>query len=162
MDATEILLTPQLPHQTYALIFLLGSLSVASISDLRRMAAQKDFTEVWWAYTIIMFLIEAAYGINGEISHITFTLKWALMALAALIITTQKTLPLATMDQAAIIALLSTLNPTYILAAIPATLLINELLKPILKKYGHAGAYPFLPTLFTVNLLTIIALKITT
>ncbi|MBU0762219.1 MAG: hypothetical protein KKD39_04285 [Candidatus Altiarchaeota archaeon] len=155
MEYTDLLYT--LPHQLYALIFLLGSLSVASLSDLRRMAAQKDFAEIWWAYTILMFATDTSYGIMGELNLIAFATKWLLILTTLAIITTQKTLAISTMDHAALTALLSTLNPLYILLTIPATILINEILKPILKQYGDAGAYPFLPTIFAVNLLTIAA-----
>jgi hypothetical protein len=156
MDYTQTLTLNPSPIRDYALIFLLGSLSVASLSDLKRMAAQTDFAEVWWSYTILMFITDTAYGLIGELNLYAFTAKWALTLLTLAIITTQKTLPISTMDQAALTALLSTLPPIYIIATIPTTIITNELLKPLLKKFGEAGAYPFLPTLFTMNLLAII------
>ena len=64
-------------------------------------------------------------------------------------------LSISAMDEAALIALYSTLTPGYIIAALPVTIIVNELLRPVLKNYGHAGAYPFLPVAFAVNLLAI-------
>ena len=44
---TSLTTVADITLQTYGLVFLLGSLTVASLSDLRRLAAQKDFAEVW-------------------------------------------------------------------------------------------------------------------
>ena len=156
MDYLQLLFTTPNPLQTYALVFLLGSLTVSSLSDLKRMAAQADFAEVWAAYTAIMFISDAYLGATGQLNPITFTIKWAMILVAAAITTQTRIADISTMDTAAQTALLATLNPAYIILTITLTILTNELLKPILQKYGEAGAYPYLPTILTVNLLILI------
>ena len=156
MEYVDLLLPPPSPLQTQALIFLLGSLTVSSLSDLRRLAAQADFAEVWAAFTAAMFLTDVYTGATGQLNIYAFTLKWTLILLAAAFTSTTHLLNLSTMDTAALAALLSTLTPAYILTTLILTLIVNELLHPILRKYGEAGAYPFLPTILTVNLLIIL------
>jgi hypothetical protein len=155
MDYLQLLLPQHNPAELYALVFLLGSLSVSSLSDLRRMAAQADFAEVWLAYIAAMFLVDLGWGIFTTPNTPLFILKWTLILVVAAALKTLRNLSISTMDQAALMALLSTLTPGYIILAVPLTLILNELMQPILKRYGHAGAYPFLPTVFMVNLLLI-------
>ncbi|MBD3387577.1 MAG: hypothetical protein GF416_01005 [Candidatus Altiarchaeales archaeon] len=160
MDLATILFTPSDPIQTHALVFLLGSLAVSSLSDLRRMAAQADFYEVWIAFTAAMFLFDLYLGMTGQLTIPPFTLKWILILAFTAVSTATPLLNISTMDVAALAALLSTLNPATILLTIPLTILANELLHPLLKKHGQAGAYPFLPTVLTVNL-TLLTLNLT-
>ena len=156
MDYIQLLFPPANPLQTHALIFLLGSLTVSSLSDIRRLAAQTDFAEVWAAFTAIMFLTDIALGVTSQLNPYAFTLKWALILITAAHTSSTHLFNISTMDVAALTALLSTLNPAYILTALLLTTIINELIHPILRKYGEAGAYPFLPTLLTANLIIIL------
>ena len=65
--------------QLYALLFLLGSLTVAALSDLRRMAAQKEFAEFWILFTGIILVYEIAV-VSGEYSLTNpFLVKWILI-----------------------------------------------------------------------------------
>ena len=148
------------PHMLYALIFMFGTLTVSSLSDLRRMAAQTDFAEVWWVFTGLMFLTDASLGVMGEMDLIIFTLKYAIIFIYLLIATSTRIMEISTMDASAQTALFSILNPGYIFIAILLSLMINELLKPLLKNYGENGAYPFLPTVWTVNLLLFILITL--
>jgi len=140
------------PFREYALLFLLGSLSVASLSDIRRMAAQADFAEVWWVFIGVMFAADIGLGAAGIIAVEALGSKWLLFAAFAVLLTSSKSLSVATMDQAALLALLSCLDAPMMAAAIALTFLINEIMKPLLASYGSEGAYPFLPTVFVVNL----------
>ena len=38
--------------QPLGLAFLLGSFTVATLSDLRRLSAQREFVEVWWLFIV--------------------------------------------------------------------------------------------------------------
>jgi len=156
MEILEFLFPPQNPLQIQALVFLLGSLSVSSLSDLRRMAAQADFAEVWGAFTALMFLADVYMGLTAQLHIAPFIAKWALIGLFAAATSGGRIFSISTMDVAAISALLATLNPAYILLTFPLMLLVNELLKPLLSRYGEEGAYPFLPTVFAVNLLILL------
>jgi hypothetical protein len=156
MDILPFLFPPQNPIQLHALVFLLGSLSVSSLSDLRRMAAQADFAEVWGAFTAVMFLTDIYLGLTAQLSIVPFIIKWALIGLFTAVASSSRALSISTMDITAIAALLATLGPAYILVTLPMMALVNELMKPFLAKYGEAGAYPFLPTVFTVNLILLL------
>jgi hypothetical protein len=155
MDIQGLLMPPQTPLQEYALVFLAGTLTVSSLSDLRRLAAQADFAEVWAAFTVFMFVADVYLGITAQLSILPFAAKWALI-LAFAVATSARLIAISTMDVAALIALLSVLNPANIVVALVATLIVNELLRPILKSYGEAGAYPFLPTVLAVNLMMLL------
>jgi hypothetical protein len=159
MDYVELLFPPPNPLQTYALIFLAGSLTVSSLSDLRRMAAQADFAEVWAVYAAAMFIADVWGGLTGQLSLMPFALKWAMIAVFTVLATSERLSGISTMDAAAVAALLSTLTPAYVLAAILLTLLVNELLQPWLKGYGQAGAYPFLPTVLAVNIIILLTIS---
>ena len=156
MEFSELLITQHNPMQIHALVFLLGSLTVSSLSDLRRMAAQADFAEVWAAYTIVLFSFDVYLGLTAQMALAPFMLKWVLIVVFAAVTTGSHSFSISTMDVAAIIALLATLNPVYILITLPMLVLVNELLKPILSKYGEAGAYPFLPTVLAANLILLL------
>jgi hypothetical protein len=156
MDIIELLFPPANPLQTYSLVFLLGSLTVSSLSDLRRMAAQTDFAEVWAAYVAVMFLMDIYLGMTSQTPLASFVLKWALIAALAAATTGTRIVTISTMDVAAIAALLSTLTPAYILLAVVLLAVANEMMKPILRGYGEGGAYPFLPTIMAVNLLILL------
>lgn len=146
------------PIQSYALAFLLGSLTVSSLSDIRRLAAQVDFAEVWAGFTALMFLTDVYLGMTSQLAIAPFLLKWVLIVAAAGLTSTTHVLNISTMDVAALSALLSTLNPAYIILALFLTVFFNELLAPMLRKYGEAGAYPFLPTILAVNVFLLLIL----
>jgi hypothetical protein len=156
MDYTQLLFTPPSPIQTHALIFLLGSLTVSSLSDLKRLAAQADFAEVWVAFTAVMLLTDIYMTTTSHLNPYAIILKWMLILLLTVTATSTHQINISTMDVAALTALLSTLNPAYIILTLILTLIANELLQPILRKYGEAGAYPFLPTILTVNLIILL------
>jgi hypothetical protein len=158
MEYVEFLFPAQSPIQIHALVFLLGSLAVSSLSDLRRMAAQADFAEVWGAFTVLMFGVDLYLGLASQLHIVPFVIKWALIALFVVVTSSAHMFSISTMDVAAIAALLATLNPVYIIMTFPLMFAVNELLKPLLAKYGEAGAYPFLPTVFAVNLILLLIL----
>jgi hypothetical protein len=156
MDIIELLFPPANPLQTYALVFLLGSLTVSSLSDLRRMAAQTDFAEVWGAYVAVMFLMDIYLGMTSQMPLASFVIKWAIIAAFAAATTGARVVTISTMDVTAIAALLSTLTPAYIILALALLVVANEIMKPALRGYGEGGAYPFLPTVLAVNLLILL------
>ena len=46
------------PLQMYGLMFVLGSYSVATLSDLKRMSAQSEFVSVWAIIAIGLFVVD--------------------------------------------------------------------------------------------------------
>ncbi len=149
MDYAGLLFPEPNPLQAYCLVFLAGTLTVSSLSDLRRLAAQADFAEVWGAYAAAMFLADAYLGLSGQLGLLPFVMKWVLVAAATA--ASSKAGNLSLMDSAALAALMSTLAPGYVILAALLTLIANELMKPLLASHGEGGAYPFLPTVLLVN-----------
>lgn len=148
----DLLFYPESPFRLYTLIFLLGSLTVSSLSDIRRMAAQADFAEVWWGFTAFMFAADAGLGAAGYYGLYAFLTKWLLLFIFALVIGSTKIVSMSTMDTAALCALFSCLDAPMMAFAAGMILALNEILKPILRSYGEGGAYPFLPTVLAANL----------
>jgi len=144
------MLPPQI--QLYGLVFLLGSFSVASLSDLRRMAAQRDFAEVWVYFTGIVFLFDLYEFISTQSALVVF--KWALIVGFAYFAWRRQTpvFNLSLMDTAAVCAVASLLNPLHIGVYYVILFAFKEILTPVLSKFGEAGAYPFLPVVFVSTL----------
>jgi len=135
----------------YGLVFLLGSFTVAAYSDLRRMAAQRDFAEVWVAVTVIVLFIDLylATSINAP----ALAVKWLLIAGFAL--TALKYNPFALispMDVAAVAAAASLLDVVHAAFYFVLVFVFREVMHPLLKKFGDAGAAPFLPVVWAATL----------
>jgi hypothetical protein len=157
------LINPTLPNgiQFYGLVFLIGSLTVASLSDLKRMAAQREFAEVWLLFTLCFFGYDL-YHSYQEASNITFIAKWAMIAIFAIfswkyfgII-----LSLSEMDLTASFAVMSLLSPIFILGFYLLLIAFKTILTPILKKFGDGLSMPFLPVILTATTTLIIMIKI--
>ncbi len=139
--------------QLYGLIFLVGSLTVSSLSDIRRMAAQRDFAEVWVAFTLL-FLLYDIYHID-QLNPFNVVLKW--LIISVFVLASAKFLKhvfvISTMDIAAVCAVTSLLTAKYVLLYLFIVLVFKEILTPILRQFGDAGAYPFLPVVLLSTIL---------
>lgn len=142
--------------ELYGLVFLLGSYTVSSLSDIRRMAAQRDFAEVWGVFTVAAFALEVLGASEETLAAIM--IKWG-MIIGFILLNSGRSplLKIALMDVLACTALFSMLPPAALAATAVAMIIINELLTPLLKSYGQGAAYPFLPVVWLTNLLIIIA-----
>ena len=98
--------------QIYGLFFLLGTFTVASLSDFKRLSAQQEFFEVWLGFVVIMFLYDTYTKNDPNI----LALKWILIAGFAVLSSRKigKIFSLAKADVAAISAAAALLNPFYI------------------------------------------------
>lgn len=147
--------------QLYGLVFLLGSFTVASLSDVKRMAAQREFSEVWLAFTAMAFAYDF-YRLSGGIQIGVFTAKWSMILLFALfswryfgII-----LSLSEMDITAACAAMSLLTPLYLAFYYLLLVLTNVLLKPLLGRFGDGISTPFLPVVLAATVITLTAVKV--
>jgi len=142
--------------QLYGLIFLLGSFSVATLSDLKRMSAQKEFMEIW----ILFFLSFLSYDIYIGYTHGTdWTLyaKWGLIGLFTIGIFTGLLFNIALADRFACLAVLALLTPPFVLIFIFALKIFQILLRPFLKVgFGKKRSYPFLPVVTSAVLSTLL------
>lgn len=135
-------------YQIYGLFFLLGTLTVSAISDLKNMAAQKEFLQIWLAFTGVMFLVDFYPGIltldfsGGNVA------KWVLIAVLSLLSYSDRGIvfKLCKMDVAAIAAVSSMFNPLLVLIFFPLLKLISMVESPLLTSKGK---YPFLPVVLT-------------
>lgn len=151
MEADFLLNLSPNPLTLYALVFLLGSLSVASLSDIKRMAAQPDFFHIWALFVALMFASDLYIQLEQP-SPYPFAFKYLLILLVVVVSTSKRVTHLATMDVFALAALFSAVGPDMILFGIPTLLLANEVMKLVLSSSSRGGAYPFLPTVFVTNL----------
>ena len=133
--------------QLYGLVFLLGSLTVAALSDLRRMAAQKDFAEVWGAVTLLSLAYDA--HAFAEADALTLALKWVFILGFVFMTLKEHALNITPMDVAAVSAVSSLLTLETIVGFYATILLLRGLLNPVLAKFGEGDAKPFLPVVFT-------------
>ncbi|MFC2154362.1 hypothetical protein ACFLRC_02630 [Candidatus Altiarchaeota archaeon] len=141
--------------QFYGLVFILGSLTVASLSDVRRMAAQQDFAEVWIVFSALMIAYDFYRVAALKLPIYSFALKWLLIFLLTYFTYFYQNsfLRLSLMDVTAIAAVNSLFTPALIVIFIIALLLSAELLRPFLVRYGDGGAYPFLPVILSATII---------
>lgn len=140
--------------QAYAFFFLLGSFTVASLSDLKHLAAQREFVEVWLAFTGVFFLLELV-DLDFEPDTL-FVAKWALLLLVSVLSLDRVGVlfRLAWADVAAMAAAMSLLSPALILLFALALKLASWPLARLTLRRG--GFYPFLPVV-TVATLAVLA-----
>lgn len=144
-------------YQVYGMFFLLGSLVVSTISDIRKMAAQKEFFEFWLGFTVLMFFVDL-YPFLGERIPNSLIAKWAILTVLCLLSWDKVGIAfrLAKMDMTAIAAVCSLFNVFWVVIFFPLLKLISMIEAPILES---GDRYPFLPVVFTA-LTTILTLNL--
>ncbi len=66
--------------QAFGLAFLLGSFAVATLSDLKRLSAQREFLEVWVLFTLGLLAYDVTVsGLDGWALWQAVTVKWVLI-----------------------------------------------------------------------------------
>jgi hypothetical protein len=146
--------------QFYGLLFLLGSFTVASLSDIKRMAAQKEFAQVWLVFIAAVFLYDF-YRI-AEIHLAYFTVKWILIGLFALVSWRHIgiVLSLSEMDVTAACAVMSLLAPLLVACYYLVLVVFNILLKPALRRFGDGISMPFMPVVFAATVVMLIIARL--
>lgn len=137
----------------YALFFLLGSFAVATVSDVKHLAAQREFLEVWAVFAFAVLALDLAQA--GFEVEPWFVVKWLLVAGFSLA-SWEKTGPwlrLAIGDVAACAAAASLLPAGLVLGFYVILKLVSVPAAGILAR-GRSH-YPFMPvvTVATVALL---------
>jgi len=152
--------TPANSLQFYGFLFLLGSFTVASLSDIKRMAAQKEFAEVWLVFIAAVFLYDF-YRIS-EIHVGFFAVKWLSIGLFALLSWRYigLVLSLSQMDVTAACAVMSLLSPLLIVVYYFLLVFFNILLKPILKRFGDGISMPFMPVVFAATVVMLMIARL--
>lgn len=138
--------------QQLGLAFLLGSFTVATLSDLKRLSAQREFVEVWLLFVLGVLLFEAYDLHTDRITAATFAVKWGLIALLSFLSYWRVGLlfRLAAADVAALAAAASLLTPTPILILYGIAKVIALLAERLLVR-GQLY-YPFMPVVSLATL----------
>ncbi len=137
--------------QLYGVFFLLGSFAVASLSDLRRLSAQREFLEVWGFFTLVMLALE--FYLQDFAFDAVTGIKWGLMVLLAAL-SWEKVggiFRLAIADVAACLAVASLLAPGYIVGFWILLKLSDFVVRPMLPRFG--SSYPFMPVVTAATVL---------
>ncbi len=141
--------------RTYGLFFLLGSFTVASLSDVRRMSAQSEFLHVWVLAFLALFVLDV-YAMRDSLLD-RFVVKWlAILVLALLSHRSVGVLfKLEWGDVAAIVAVCGILAPAMIPIFFLLLKVVNFLTLPMLRPFGKGNAYPFMPVVTGATLVAI-------
>ena len=141
--------------QIYGLFFLLGTFTVAALSDLKRLSAQREFFEVWLGFAIIMLL----YDVYARTVLDFLVLKWILIAGFAVLSSQKigKIFSLAKADVAAVSAAAALLNPFYIVIYYIVLWVTDKILGPVLSGLSRKKkAYPFLPVVLAATIIVLL------
>lgn len=145
--------------QLYGLAFLLGSYSVATLSDLKRMSAQSEFVSIWAIIAIGLFVIDVyLMGIN-ELRWEIFVAKWIIIIVFSVLSHERIGLyfGLATGDVVAIMAAAALLAPVMVVILYILLKIVDKVMAPGLASFGTQTAYPFMPVIFVTTVLVLVA-----
>jgi hypothetical protein len=131
--------------QQLGLAFLLGSFTVATWSDLKHLAAQREFLEVWLFFVLVMLIYDGARFSAGGPHCASLVLKWALIALfSALSVNGVGVLfRLAWGDVAALAAAACLLPPALVVVFYGTAKVLSLGIGPLLARGRRF--YPFMP-----------------
>jgi hypothetical protein len=146
------------PWQQLGLAFLLGSFAVATLSDLRRLSAQREFVEVWWLFALAVLAYDIHEGWNNPTVGGDLFIKWGLIVALSLASWGRIGLlfRLAPGDVAAMAAAASLLPWWWVLAYYTMAKILSYPLGPVLSRGRQF--YPFMPV---VSLTTLAILGLT-
>lgn len=141
-------------NQLYTLCFLLGSFTVAALSDIKYMRAQKEFPEVWF-FTIIVLSILDITKVGMDITAYAF--KWLFILFVSILSYRPVGIlfKLEISDVLASASVMALLNPVFIVIYLAILKAVELILSPILVRlFGYRQAYPFMPIVLTATLST--------
>jgi hypothetical protein len=153
-------LTPALElgrTQQFGLAFLLGSFTVATWSDLKRLSAQREFVEIWLVFTLAMLGYDAWSVHVGGMPPERVGVKWGLIILASILSVSWVGVlfRLAPADVAALAAAASLLSPGLVICFYALARVLAWLARPVLA--GGRTVWPFMPVV-TLATLAVLAL----
>ena len=142
--------------QLYLLWFLLGSFTVATLSDLKYLSAQKEFLEIWILFTLVMLATDFYNYYYLEPNTVYLILKWGLIFIF---------LPfyfhfirrIAWGDISAKMAACSLFPPFLIVVFIILIRIIESITKVFWIRWRRGNYYPFMPVIFLTTLILIAA-----
>ena len=146
------------PIQLYALSFLLGSFSVATLSDLKRMSAQSEFVSVWAIIAIGLFIIDVYLVGTDKLAWDIFGLKWVLIVVFSLLSHERVGVyfQLATGVVVAMMSAAAIMGPVDVVIFYILVKVVDWITRPIWKSFGTETAYPFMPPIFLTTAIVLI------
>jgi hypothetical protein len=138
--------------QQLGLAFLLGSFTVATLSDLKHLSAQREFLEVWILFLLGVLGFEL-YDLHvGRGDQTTLAVKWGLIALLSVLSLARVGVlfRLAIADVAALAAAASLLPPVLILIFYAIAKLLSWPAAGIV--WAGRPVYPFMPVISLATL----------
>jgi hypothetical protein len=138
--------------QQLGLAFLLGSFAVATLSDLRRLSAQREFLEVWVIFVAVVFAHDLYDNHQDGVTAGYLALKWGLIGLGSAVCWrgVGLLLRLAPGDVAALAAAASLLTPVLIVLFYLTAKLLALGVGPLLRRRGPY--WPFMPVVSLATL----------
>ena len=145
------------PIQLYGLAFLLGSYSVATLSDIKRMSAQSEFVSVWAIISIGLFVIDVYLVGTDKLALDMFAVKWAFIVVLSILCHERvgALFRLATGDVVALMATAALLSPVSIIIFYVLVKVVDLLTRPIWRSFGTESAYPFMPVIFLATVVVL-------
>lgn len=133
-------------EQRLGLAFLLGSFSVATWSDLKRLSAQREFLEIWLLFLLAMLGIDFVHAYwSGVMTWPAFGIKWGMIAVFSFLSFSGVggLFRLARADVAALACTASLLSPLLIFVFY----FIAKFLSLAIEKFLRRGTryWPFMP-----------------
>ncbi len=143
--------------QLYGLAFLLGSYSVATLSDIKRMSAQSEFVSIWAIIAIGLFIIDVYLMGVEKLAWELWAAKWSIIVFFSIISHERVGIyfRLATGDVVAIMAAAALLAPVLVLSLYVVMKIMDLVLAPFLKSFGTKSAYPFMPVVFATTVIVL-------
>ncbi len=138
------------PIRLYFVSFILGSFSVATLSDVKYMSAQKEFLEIW----AIIFISSLSYEMyvvwSGQIDYIPVAVKWGIIFFFAFLSYEGVGIyfKIAFGDVLACMAAASVFPAALAFTFFIILKAVNLFLKPFLGVVGDRSGYPFMPVIF--------------
>lgn len=138
--------------QQFGIAFLLGSFTVATLSDIKHLAAQREFLEVWLLFLLAVLVFEAYDVHAGKRAGEAMALKWGLIALLSLLSLRRVGVlfRLAPGDVAALAAAASLLAPTPILVLYGLAKVLDWVAQRLI--VPGRPVYPFMPVVSLATL----------
>jgi len=143
--------------QTLGLAFLLGSFSVATWSDLKRLSAQREFLEIWLVFMCGMLVYDIYQGrVHEGAEWEVIAVKWGLIGVLSVLSLDRigVLFRLARADVEAMAAAASLLSPVLIVAFFVQAKVIAWIIGPLLRR-GRTH-WPFMPVVTLATLGTLV------
>ncbi len=136
--------------------FLLGSFAVATLSDLKRLSAQREFLEIWVVFTAGVFAYDAftTWRAGWELWQVP-AVKWGLIVVLAVVSWERVggVFRLARADVFACAATAALLSPVLVVAFWVVLKLVALALRPLLQ--AGRGPWPFMPVVTVATLVVL-------